>query len=193
MTILITQRGNSAGRDVVGGDSYDQSTNITSTTINAPYSPLAVLYARLRTTDAADRNTARIADQLQHFCSTSTDGDVRGLEEKLTSAEREDMLQMATRLKQDATKIIMSLQTSPSAQAIITMILSKIYCDFTMHVRPLVEANCDRHIIDKMIGDKVINPVMSMLGDNDLMLNDADVLGFLFFLGGNCHIRWDKC
>jgi hypothetical protein len=122
MTILITQRGNSAGRDVVGGDSYDQSTNITSTTINAPYSPLAVLYARLRTTDAADRNTARIADQLQHFCSTSTDGDVRGLEEKLTSAEREDMLQMATRLKQDATKIIMSLQTSPSAQAIITMI-----------------------------------------------------------------------
>jgi hypothetical protein len=43
------------------------------------------------------------------------------------------------------------------------------------------------------VSEKVVNPAMSMLGQNDMMLTDADILGLIFFLGGNCHIRWDKC
>lgn len=191
--MLTTQRGNHAGRDVIAGDSYDNSTTINTTTVRAPHATLAALYARLRTKDEADGYTARIGDQLQHFCKVSTDGDVRGLTDKLTAAQRTDILGLAKRLKQEAAKIIMSMQTSPVAQAIITLVLSKIFTDFTLYVRPAIEANATRAVIDQLIGDKVINPIMDMLGDNDLMLTDADVLGLLFFLGGNCHIRWDKC
>lgn len=177
----------------MAGDSYEISTTINAAPALSRSPSLAALYDRLRTKDEADGNSARIAEKLQHFCATSPDGDVRGLEEKLTSAERTDILNLAQRLKQEATKVVMSLQTSPTAQAIMTMVLSKIYTDFTMYVRPAIETNSTRVVIDQLIADRVISPIMEMLGDNDLMLTDSDVLGLLFFLGGNCHIRWDKC
>jgi hypothetical protein len=89
--------------------------------------------------------------------------------------------------------MVMRLQTSPIAQDIITLVLSKIYTDFLMHVTPAVEAGASREIVDALVSEKVVNPAMSMLGQNDMMLTDADILGLIFFLGGNCHIRWDKC
>jgi hypothetical protein len=44
-----------------------------------------------------------------------------------------------------------------------------------------------------LISEKVLAPTNAMLGENDLQITSIDVLGLLYFLGGNCHIRWDKC
>lgn len=156
-------------------------------------SPLAALYARLRQADSTEHYTSQIADRLQHFCTQSTDGDIRGLTEKLREASREDLEIMAKRLKEDAAKLVARHQTSPIAQDIITMVLSKIYTDFVLHVTPAIQAGQPRPIIDQLISERVVDSAMDMLGDNDVMLTDTDVLGLLFFLAGNCHIRWDKC
>lgn len=190
--MFTTQNGNVAGGDIVGGD------KITNTTTNNFYtsgsgSAILRLYLRLRSSESTDSYQSQIADKLQHYCNVSTDGDVRGLQEKLSAASRADILILASRLKEDAAKLIMRLQTSPVAQDIITHVLSKIYTDFIMHITPAIEANASRQMVDTLISDKVINPAIQMLGDNDLHITDEDVLGLLFFLGGNCHIRWDKC
>lgn len=184
--MLRSQKGNQAVGDIVAGDKL---------TINNVYSasPLNRLYERLRSNAEADAHTKRIAEELQHYCTASTDGDVRGLEAKLAAADREHMLPTAQRLKQLATKTLMRLETSPLAQAILTLVLSKMYTDFTMYVTPAIEDGGTKQDVDLLIGKKVIDPAIEMLGDNDLMLTSAEIFGLLFFLGGNCHIRWDKC
>jgi hypothetical protein len=118
---------------------------------------------------------------------------VRGLENKLSASGRGDLVAEASELKQRAAKLIMRWQTSPVTQDIITHVLAKIHQAFIFYVRPAVEAGASRREVDQLIADKVIEPTSSMLGDNDLGITMIDIAGLLFYLGGNCHVRWDKC
>lgn len=184
---MSTQIGNRAGRDIIGGDKVDNHIYVAT----AP-TPLSRLYQIFRDDDEAGRYTARIAEQLLHFCATKS-ADVRGLEEKLKASDRQDLMQDASELKERAAKLIMRWQTSGVTQDIITHVLAKIYGDFMLSVRPAIQAERSREHVDELIMQKVILPTSEMLGENDLGLSTIDILGLLFFLGGNCHIRWDKC
>jgi hypothetical protein len=88
---------------------------------------------------------------------------------------------------------VMKWQTSGVAQDILTHILGKMHAEFLLHITPAIQNGASRQEVDVLISEKVMRPIEVMLGDNDLGLTTADLLGFLFFLGGNCHIRWDKC
>ncbi|MDT9106674.1 ABC-three component system protein [Escherichia coli] len=95
-------------------------------------------------------------------------------------------------MKEKATKAIMRRQTSKTAQRIFVIILDQIHFDFITKVTPLIEADSSRVIVDEKIAS-IIDELYSSLGENLLELTAKDLLGLLFFLGGNCHIRWDKC
>jgi hypothetical protein len=186
--MFVSQRGNTAAGDIVAGDQYK-----TENHFHALTSPLASLYQKLRAASQASPEKGFIFDQLEHYCNVATDGDVRGLEDKLTAADRSDLIEQASRLKQFAAKTVMKWQTSGAAQSILLHILGKMHTEFLLHVTPAIQEGVPRQQVDALIGEKVIQPIELMLGDNDLGLSPADLLGLLFFLGGNCHIRWDKC
>jgi hypothetical protein len=186
--MFTSQTGNTAGGDLVGGNQTKTINNVF-----VPSSPLAKLYEKFRAASEELPYVAQISEQLQHYCSVDTDGDVRGLEDKLTAANRQDILRAAAKLKEAATKTIMKWQTSGVAQDILTIILGQLYSAFLLDVTPAIEAGKSRAEVDALINEKVIKPTAEMLGDNDLMLTPADILGLLFYLGGNCHVRWDKC
>lgn len=188
--VVVSQKGNTTeDGDIVAGN---QTKNVYNN-ILAPNSPLAPLYERLRAERDSAPQMAQISDQLQHYCTATTDGDVRGLEAKLKAAGRTDLLRLACELKQTATKNLMKYQTSGVAQDILTHILAKLYMEFVLQVTPAVQAQASRQEVDSLISEKVVNATFAMLGDNDLNLTPADLLGLLFYLGGNCHIRWDPC
>lgn len=182
----VSQSGNTAGGDIVGGDKY-------SGVFQAPPNSLSRLYQILRDADKAAPYTAQIAAQLQHYCATTTSADVRGLAEKLTAGDRVDLIDDASLWKQMASMLIMKWQTSPVAQDILTHILSRLYFEFVFHARPAIQEGKSRAEVDELVSSKVIQPTYAMLGDNDLGLTYLDLMGLLFYLGGNCHIRWDKC
>jgi hypothetical protein len=186
--MFTSQSGNTAGGDIIGGDQ-----NKTIYQIITPQSPLTKLYEKFRESNNGTQIAAQIADNLQHYCAVDTDGDIRGLEAKLVDASRKDLLRPATLMKESATKLIMKWQTSGVAQDILTVILSELYTAFTLEVTPAIEAAKSRQEVDSLIKERVIDKTAAMLGDNDLNLTSHELLGLLFFLGGNCHIRWDKC
>jgi hypothetical protein len=183
---MSTQIGNRAEHDVIGRDRVENHFYA------APSTPLSRLYQILRDDDRAASYTAQIADTLLHYCAAQS-ADVRGLEDKLSASGRTDLVVEASELKQRAAKLIMRWQTSPVTQDIITHVLAKIHQAFMFHVRPAVEAGESRPQVDKLIAEKVIEPTSNMLGDNDLGITMIDIAGLLFYLGGNCHVRWDKC
>lgn len=182
----VEQTGNTASRDVIAGSKYE-------TYYVAAPTPLSRLYQILRDADRDAPYTSHIAHQLQHYCATTTSSDVRGLVDKLTASGRTDIISAASQWKEMAAKLIMRWQTSPVAQDILTHILAKLHAEFTLHAQPAIQAGRCREEVDQLVSDKVIGPTHTMLGDNDLSLTHIDLLGLLFFLGGNCHIRWDKC
>lgn len=186
--MFVSQRGNTAAGDIVAGDQYKSETHYHALT-----SPLASLYQKLKASSAAHPESGFIFDQLEHYCNVATDGDVRGLEDKLSAAGRTDLIDQASKLKEFAAKSVMKWQTSGAAQSIFLHILGKMHAEFLLHVTPAIQNGLPRQEVDALIGEKVVRPIEMMLGENDLGLTTADILGLLFFLGGNCHIRWDKC
>lgn len=152
---------------------------------------LLELYERLKNDDVSERS-AQLNEKLNHYFTAQNETDVRGLDAKLTDSNREDLLFAAKMLKQQATMAIMKKQTSKSAQRIFVILLDRIYFDFLMKVNPLIQNDSDRVTVDSKITE-IIDTLYETLGENPLELTLTDLLGLLFFLGGNCHIRWDKC
>lgn len=184
----MNQSNNTSGRDIAGGNIYN-----TDISIVTPESieELALLYAKLKIDGVGDLSGNTFSHKLQHYMSIPTDGDVRGLEEKLRDSGRLDMLHFAMKEKENAYKLVMKYQSSRSAQRVYTILLDELHTIYMLTVTPVIEGGGDRLAIDVSI-NRALQAVKSMLGENFMEFTVKDLLGLLFFLAGNCHVRWDK-
>lgn len=181
---MTNQIANKAARDIAGRDIIHGAQQRT---------PMTTLIEQFRAEAASDQKFSCLIEKLEHHFSNSVSADIRNLQEKLTCSGREDLLKDALAKKEAAYKLIMRNQGSKSAQMIFAYVLAEIVVNFEQAVRPLVQEGAVRSVVDKAILDHVITPSCQALEDNPLMLDKLDIQGFLYFLGGNCHIRWDQC
>lgn len=189
--MVTVQTGNVADGDIIGGNKTVNQT-VNNHQGQQKKTSVARLYEILSAANEGQPFAAQIADELQHWSSKAS-SDVRGLEEKLTAADRQDLIDEASFWKEKAAKLIMRWQTSGAAQDIITHVLSHLWTSYVQNVKPAIEANATRADVDALIHSKVLNPTFEMLEGNDLGLTQTDLLGLYYFLGGNCHLRWDAC
>lgn len=173
---------------VVGRDQTNYTTNIVRSGANRT---LDRLYEKL-SKEGEEPFEHGFCEKLMHYFGSDTNPDIRDLSNKLVDSNREDLIYFATDLKEKACKAIMRRQSSKTAQEIYALILDKIHADFMMKVTPLIQNGADRVVVDEKIS-LIIESISYMLGDNLLDLSEKDLLGLLYFLGGNCHVRWDKC
>jgi hypothetical protein len=188
---ITRQANNTALGDIVGG-----SKTTTNISFNSPVSMVNSqfdrFYRKFKDEQEQGLVTAGIDEALQHYISSPTDGDVRGLEEKLIAAGRQNDLYLAKQLKERAMKSIMRHETSRTAQRIYTLILDELHTSFSLTATPLIQQNAGDIAIDQSIL-KIIRETSASLGENVLDLSMKDIWALLYYLGGNCHIRWDKC
>lgn len=186
---IVRQNDNNVGGDVVAGN------KIVSNTFTSSPSPivseLALLYANFKAGEATDATVGHFCEELQHYFAAKNGSDVRGLESKLVDSGRAELVEDALELKEAAMKVIMKYQSSSSAQRIFTLILTEIHTQFDLLVTPLVQAGASRLDVDKAVL-QILQTTLAGLGENALKLNVRQLFALLYFLGGNCHIRWDK-
>jgi hypothetical protein len=192
--VFTSQSHNDVGGDLVGGDKVDntKTTVIQLVTNGGAGRELEALYEKLKADGVGDPSHGQFSAKLQHYMSTTTDGDVRGLEAKLRDSGREDQIWSATDLKERAFKSIMRHQTSRTAQRVYTIVLSELHAAFTLTVTPVIQQGADRVAVDQCI-NAILQGTKNLLGENVLEFDAMDLLALLYYLGGNCHIRWDKC
>jgi len=192
--VFTSQSHNDVEGDLVAGDKVDKSkTTVIQLVSNGGGSDeLAALYEKLRADGIGDASHGKFSEKLQHYMSATTDGDIRGLEAKLLESGRGEQLRAATDLKERAFKSIMRYQTSRTAQRVFTIVLSELHARFTLTVTPVIQEGADRVAVDQCI-HAILQATKSMLGENVLEFDVMDLFGLLYYLGGNCHIRWDKC
>lgn len=184
MNQKTNQKHITAQGDVVGGDkTVIQSAQLT---------PMSALIRKFRQELEEDKQLKTYIDELQHLVTLIDDEEFVGLETKLAAAERQDQIEYAKRLKQIFFKKLTRYQTSPTAQEIYAYLLGDMLVKFNNCVWPLILDEVDRATIDKALQDEVISPMTKALEENVLELYPQDVAGMVYFLTGNCHIKWSS-
>jgi len=180
-------RGDQAGRDV------NKSTTIVNYSFDASQpTPIGLLIEKFRKEQAEDKQFRDIIAKLEHF-SKVADGKLSSLSEKLESGGCKSHVEFAEKAKELFAKKLVEFQYSESAQRIHAYLLAEVWSRFHRFVRPLIAEGADIHALNCCVEVHIIQPVQSMLGENDLELYSDEINGMLYFLTGNCHIRWDKC
>jgi hypothetical protein len=187
---ISSQKGNHVAGHLAGRDNL-----ITNNTFNtvAPKGYVSLLYERLRleATQTGAASVDTFIEELQHFLDKPASEVSRTLAEKLTASDRKDLIPLAEAEKERAMKKIMRFQTSETAQQIFACVLSELRNRFLAHVSPLLAANASRAEVDAAMHDKVVAPVALSMEPSPLSMDPGAVMAMLFYLAGNCHIKWD--
>jgi hypothetical protein len=180
----VTQTDNLVGGDMVAGDKITTASRRT---------PITELNERYIAASGDKEGLDGFIEALQHYWNKAADGDIRPLAQKLTESDRVDTILLGEELKERVTKTILRFQTSRAAQELVSYVLAQLYGRFMFEVRPSIQAGASRITVDALISEKVIGVTLDELENNVLGLTRLDIIGLVYFLTGNCHIRWDKC
>lgn len=177
----------SIGRDFVGRDNNSQTFNNVYERSNY----LEELYKRFEKEKKENPELQEICEELDYY-NSRFDGDIIGLEEKLIAGNREQMIFYAKSTKEQFRKKLMKTsQLSLAAQEINIHILAKVRRGFMGEIYNRICNNEPQSNIDQLITERIIKPVMAELGINIFHYNEDEVMGMIFFLTGNCHLKWN--
>lgn len=186
--LAIHQDGNQALGDVVGRDKTE-ITNINQFGTPAPSSHLAQLLDRYRDELKCDKRTIEKLWELQRF-GEPKENPLIPLETKLKEGNREDMIEFALETKESFAKQLARHTHFESAQKIHLHLLSRIWSVFQTRILPQIRAGQPRLVVERLIQSEIIDPTLADLRDNPFHYSDPEVQGMLYYLTGNCHIRW---
>lgn len=174
--------GNFTGRD-------DNSLNIN--TYHEPSAYLQDLYDKFQKEKGENQELRELCEELDYFNSI-VDEDIIGLEEKLKNGGRERLIHYAKEVKERYhKKLIKTSQYSLVAQDINVYLLSKVRRGFVLEIYTLICNNEPEEKINYLITERIINPIKVDLGINLFRYNEDDIMGMIFFLTGNCHLKWN--
>lgn len=130
--------------------------------------------------------------KLEKF-TTSIDGDLLDLRQKLEAGGYKNDFDWALELKEEYAKILQENKFSLACQHIHAYLLAWIIVLFKQFVADAVKSGQSRDIVKQIIIDKVISPVENLVGgeNNVLELYSDDITGMIYYLTGNCHLKWN--
>jgi len=183
----IRQKNVTAGGDIAGRD-------ITHVHNYAPITWYQRKFQHLADEIEKDLRYEKTIEDLEYF-ETILDGQ-RGLEEKLADGgHTTSEISLALRQKQKFAKKQEKYKNYESAQWINSHLFAEILMKFNDCIKPMIEANEDRHKIFSAVYKNVIDLIIQKLNvegaNDDYLCYDAeDVLGMVYYLTGRCQINW---
>lgn len=130
-------------------------------------------------------------DALLRYVSSVDEGVPLSLEDKLRLGGREAEVPRALRQKEEFQKKLMRLRLSKTAQKVLAFLLSRVDTQFRYSIRPHIDLGMPQVEVDHRVLTEIIENVREMLGLNPLEIDDEEICGMIYYLTGNCHIRWD--
>lgn len=187
--IQTTQENNTVGRDLAGRDINNNTVNLYASDGSQPtqMGRLVEKFKQERQNDARFNETLEI---LKHFSRPLAGETVAGLEAKLQAAGREGLLLFAQQTKELFTKKLVEHQFSEAAQEIHAYLLAEVFTRFNMEVVPAIQNGMPAAGVNALVQNRVIDPVQALLDENVLRLFSTEITGMLYYLTGNCHIKW---
>lgn len=186
-SVAITQRGNTAGHDIVGRDK--NTTHIYQSVTPSPSAVLLDLLRRLKEEIGNDSKVETMLEELKRYHEPISKV-TRTLEEKLTDGARSDSIGTALEAKEMFAKKLARFSLFQSAQEIHALVLARIWSLFRHQIHPLIVRGVAREHVESTIQNVIIQPLVAELYVAPLRYCDPEIYGMLYFLTGNCHIEW---
>lgn len=187
----VTQSNNTVGNGDMAGRDVIKSTITIGTVSFGGKSQLQFLYEKLEEEKKSSTEIAEMVQELQHFRDYADDEEVIGLEKKLENGNRIKYLNFAERSKEKFSKKLLKNEHSETAQEIYAFLLAKVYRRFEDHIYPRLSEDHPEEFVNQLVDEFIINPMEDLLGDNLLRLYEDEISGMIYFLMGNCHIKWN--
>jgi hypothetical protein len=122
----------------------------------------------------------------------SEEQNVIGLEKKLKDGQLEAYVEQAMRMKDLFWRKVERYRFSKVAQQIFLYVLADVLTLFNYKIYPFIRNDTAHEIIMNKINDEIINVLLQKLGENILDIYADSISGMIYFLTGNCHIKWNK-
>ena len=182
----VKQKGNVVGGDQAGRDIHKHI---------YPHAPthtsqMSRMISKYRAETERDHEIKIIIEQLQRWQKRPA-GDVMGLEEKLRKGNRPDVIDTAIAAKDRFSKILVKHEYSCAAMEIYAYLLAKVHQLFSSVIYTKICRGASADEIDKLLVTEVYEKVEIILEENPLGISPEEIMGMLFFLTGNCHLKWN--
>jgi len=173
--------------DVAGGN-IDKSRIYQFTGSKTAY--MKILLEKFKQEQSTNSHLKEYIDDLDYYYNKKKD-DVIGLEDKLTSANRQGFIEFALEAKDKYHRKLYKYQFSEAAQKINLHLLGLVITYFENEIKPLLKKGEDEQLVNSMINERLIKPLLDELDENLLGFSAHDINGMLYFLTGNCHLKWN--
>ena len=184
-----TQSSNDVGGDLAGRDMFKHT--FTLNTAHQVSTYINKLYAKLADETASNPSLQASIEDFDYFNSQVDDDQIIGLERKLIEGKRVNMVRYAKDVKERYhKKLLRTCQFSEVSQRINVHLLAKVRSYYMDEVYPSVCEGAEPVYIGRLINERIIKPLEAELGENLLDYTSEDIQGMLYFLTGNCHIKW---
>jgi hypothetical protein len=183
----LSVKNSTVGGKFTGRD--DNSLTFSRTYERSEY--LQDLYNKFEEEKKSNPDLKDFCEELDYFNSQIANESIVGLENKLKAGNREKIITYAKIVKEKFhKKLIKTSQYSSVAQDINVYILTKVRRGFMMDIYTLICKNESEEKINLLITERIIEPVKAELGLNLFKYDEDDIMGMIFFLTGNCHLKW---
>jgi hypothetical protein len=184
----VKQENNTVGGDQAGRDinNYNFGNN------SSRLSQMTRLIEKFKTEKANNPQLSVFINELEHFTNRIGNENVIGLEEKLKAGNRENIIEFALRNKELYSRKLLKFQFSEAAQQINVYLLGLAEVYFTNYVYPKICNDESESAVNTVLIEQVINPLINELDENVLDFSPTEINGMIYFLTGNCHIKWSK-
>lgn len=126
----------------------------------------------------------------QTFTAVAPD-DRRSLAQKLAAVGRGYQVRDGERKKKRFSMMLQRHIAQPSALTRFIRMMAEVEVRFNRHVLREVASGGSLATVDATIQQDVIDPVLQTYGAQDTQISASTVDGALYYLAGNCHLRWD--
>lgn len=130
--------------------------------------------------------------KLEKYAS-KIDGELLDLSTKLNLGGYHNDIDWALELKESYSMLLQENKFSLACQHIHAFILAWIIVLFNQFVADAIKSGVTREVVKQTMLDKVIAPIENIIGgeNNVLGLYSDDITGMIYYLTGNCHIKWN--
>jgi hypothetical protein len=173
-------------QQINGNNNFQAGGNLT---VIQPVNPLISFLQALEYPLEDTAELLAISEELQTYFS---DRDVVGLEIKLTTGGREDLLEDAKYEKHRFSKRIAKIQFSLQLRQVYHHILAMLVQRFRNGVLPLINAGAPSSTVDSAVMNIVASVYTCTSAAPKLNLTETDIHAMIYFLTGNCHLKWSK-
>lgn len=125
------------------------------------------------------------------FYTTAAEDDRRDLAQKLIDVGRSYQVKGAERKKERFNMTLRRNIAQPAAVTRYTRLMADVETRFNRHVARLIAAGAPPEAVDEAIQREIVNPCATTHSVAGSEISASLVDSALYYLAGNCHIRWD--